>query len=274
MRSNLTSSASNSNPTIRVVTTTKTGFVDPNVSETTVWQGTDVDKLSRQFPPSEIWGADPLGHKEIEDGWIRWDTRFERLLEDGTWEKIDDPRRRLTPLTDLEREIDAENRRLFPGDYLTDDDDDGYDSYDDSYEDDYDLEPYDCDDCHDYGCERCEPDAYCTECFRMLDSDETGVCTSCKQALVERCSYCGTELDPQESELCGGCQNYLDEMSKEYCVMCGRELSSQENTICTTCEQDEQRWADYEEDELSDEQPTSWTKRTLRRINNILGHRA
>lgn len=82
-----------------------------------IWQGSDTAELSRQYPPSEIFGADPLSHSEIEDGLIHFDYRFEHQVEDGSWKRIKDPRRRLTPVTTLEREIDAENRRLFPGDY-------------------------------------------------------------------------------------------------------------------------------------------------------------
>lgn len=86
------------------------------IDEQVVWQGSDTDELSRQYPPSKVFGADPLGHSEIEDGLIRFDYRYERL-EGDAWVKIDDPRRRLTPMTAVEREIDAENRRLYPGDY-------------------------------------------------------------------------------------------------------------------------------------------------------------
>lgn len=93
-------------------------FGEPSdVTETIKWSGTDLDVLSIQYPPSQIMFADPLGHSEIEDGLIRYDYRFERQCEDGSWEKISDPRRRLTPITDHERAIDAENRRRFPGDH-------------------------------------------------------------------------------------------------------------------------------------------------------------
>ncbi len=102
----------------RVVSITTQGFIDPMVEENTRWYGSDIDKLSRRFPPSDIWGADELGRSEIEDGFIRFDTRFERQTPDGSWEKCDDPRRRITPMTDLEREIDAENRDRYRGDYI------------------------------------------------------------------------------------------------------------------------------------------------------------
>ena len=102
--------------TYRVVSTTTVGFVDPKVTESIKWEGTDIDELSVEYPPSSIFGADPLSHSEIEDGFIRTDHRFEHFV-DGIWVEIDDPRRRLTPTTALELEIDAENRRLFPGDF-------------------------------------------------------------------------------------------------------------------------------------------------------------
>lgn len=104
--------------TIRVVRVTKIGSVDPGVaSEQVLWEGADTDDLSRQFPPSEVFGADPLGHAEIEDGHIRIGYRFEQFM-DGLWQKIDDPRRRHTPLSEFERAVDTENRRDFPGDFL------------------------------------------------------------------------------------------------------------------------------------------------------------
>jgi len=124
--------------TYRVVSITTIGFADPKVSESVVWEGTDTDELSVEYPPSDIFGADPLGHSEIEDGLIRTSHRFEKLVDDE-WVKIDDPRRRLTPVTALEREIDAENRRLFPGDFIEDED------------------PL-CYPCGDRGCYECSPD--------------------------------------------------------------------------------------------------------------------
>lgn len=143
------------------------------IDETVKWSGTELDELSRKYPPSEIFGADPLGHSEIEDGLIRHSYRFERQLSNGSWEKIDDPRRRLTPITTLEREIDAENRRLFPGDFATDDD---------------------CGRCGGYGCEECEDDQreelkpQCYECGDVhtnpaLTSDDA--CKSCQDYLNE-----------------------------------------------------------------------------------------
>jgi hypothetical protein len=101
----------------RVIKTTTVGFGDEaKQTDEVVWQGSDTDELSRQYPPSEIFGADRLGHSEIEGGHIRFDCRFERL-EGEAWVEIKDPRRRITPMTAVEREIDAENRRLYPGDF-------------------------------------------------------------------------------------------------------------------------------------------------------------
>jgi len=102
----------------RVIAITMQGFSPVTVTERVKWIGNSPLELSRQFPPSEVWGADALAHREIEDGYFIYDYRFEALQPDGTWTEIDDPRERITPVTSLEREIDAENRRLFPGDYM------------------------------------------------------------------------------------------------------------------------------------------------------------
>ncbi len=108
---------------IRVVKTTVNDFGPHNgtgartVSEDVVWQGSDISELSRTHPPSKILFADPLGRSEIEDGLIRFTHRFEEM-QDGEWELIEDPRVRLTPMTEGEIEQDAENRRLFPGDFV------------------------------------------------------------------------------------------------------------------------------------------------------------
>lgn len=123
------------------------------IVETIKWSGNDIDELSRKYPPSEIYGADPLEHKEIEDGLIRFDYRFERQSDDESWEEIGDPRRRITPLTSLERAIEAENRRDFPGDYITCDIC-GTDDHDQRW---CDNRPPDCKECGDYGCDVCDP---------------------------------------------------------------------------------------------------------------------
>lgn len=92
------------------------------VTEATIWSGPSIERMSEEFPPSSIDGADPLEHGEIEDGMFRFDYRFEKLSGD-VWVKIDDPRVRLSSdLTEAEKAQDAENRRLYPGDYLTEDD--------------------------------------------------------------------------------------------------------------------------------------------------------
>jgi hypothetical protein len=92
------------------------------VTESVEWEGDDIRVLSEKYPPSDVFGADPFDQHQIEDGWLRWSFRFEKF-EGDTWVKCEDPRVRLNPgRTELEMEIDAENRRLFPGDYLQDDD--------------------------------------------------------------------------------------------------------------------------------------------------------
>jgi hypothetical protein len=123
------------------------------VSRNLVWSGSDTDDLSREHPPSEIWGADPLGHSEIDGGHIQFDFLFESSEDGENWQECEDPRRRITPMTDLEMEIDAENRRMFPGDYIEDEYDDYQDepSWDeeppyDSQDEDFDTWPDDYDD--------------------------------------------------------------------------------------------------------------------------------
>lgn len=89
-------------------------------SEAVKWEGDNIADLSLLYP--RVLSTDPLGHSEIEDGLIRFDHRFEQLL-DGEWVQIDDPR----VLSNLvhrarERAIDEENRRLFTGDYFDEED--------------------------------------------------------------------------------------------------------------------------------------------------------
>ena len=148
----------------RVIKITTTDFSEPpKVSEESLWEGTDIDELSIKYPPSEIWGADKLSHSELEDGYIRFNYRFERQTEEnGAWEEIEDPRRRLTPISAYELEIQAENQRLFPeaaeGDYLF--------NKEPLIEEDFNEEPctpwepsgaqIQCFNCYDEGCEHCE----------------------------------------------------------------------------------------------------------------------
>lgn len=297
----LTSDSDQTPIEVRVVTTTTIGFVDPRVDESVRWQGVDLDELSLEFPPSDIMFADELGIKEdLEDGWIRFRTRFERLLPNGSWEEIDDPRRRLTPMTDLEREIDADNRRRFPGDYMSDDDCERCGGYgcpecDSSYyeehyycDDCHDAgckeceESYDCESCHDYGCERCEPGKWCALCGHSLEASETELCASCTEYCAPRCDNCGKKLTDEESDLCAQCK--LDDErwdaydDSDFCHLCGRILSSQENLICTECHEAEEReleatYAQYKEWWISPEdsrlqRTISWLRWTLYRITH------
>lgn len=206
----------------RVVKTTTIGFGDDaEHKEQIVWQGTDTKVLSRQYPPSQILGADPLGHSEIEGGHIRFDYRFERLVG-NEWQEIDDPRARLTPMTELEREIDAENRRLFPGDY---EQDDPYEDYDDPYD-----PGYYCEHCHDHGCSKCElEEEPCEKCGMdpcwcdMIAKYETE---------PETCPHCGGTPDVHNERacekcgdcLCGGWCDFVDEEESnlDSCFYCNR----------------------------------------------------
>lgn len=170
-----------------------------DISETIKWSGTNLDELSRKYPPSNIFGADPLGHSEIEDGLIRYDYRFEQQSEDGSWEKISDPRRRITPMTTLEREIDAENRRLYPGDYITEDEDDyGYDD-----------EGYYCANCHDAGCSKCDlPEQPCNRCGNRFEAwllTKDGFCSWCEEH-GPFCVDCGAVKVNNDGDVCSYCQ--------------------------------------------------------------------
>ncbi len=108
----------------RVLRITTTSFADPpTVTEHEVWSGEDTRVLSELHPPSQVFGADDLRSYQLEDGWIKCDHRFERF-EGNAWVVCQDPRVRLvTGMTELEQEIDRENRRDFPGDYADGDDD-------------------------------------------------------------------------------------------------------------------------------------------------------
>jgi hypothetical protein len=209
----------------RVIGTTTTGFVDPKIDTFVKWEGTDTDELSREYPPSDIMFADPLDQKELEGGFIITRFTFEQQLEDGSWEQIDDPRRRLTPVTAYERAIDAENRRLFPGDYITDDDTDEYDDYDVpdySYDE---QEHYNCVDCHDHGSAVCDPQGICSGCgyYAPQELDEAGLCTPCQQDAIEaakpHCADCTNLLTtPKEvtDQLCTACRNYWKMADRVY----------------------------------------------------------
>lgn len=122
-------------PNYRVVKITTDDFKDGKKTEKVIWQGTGVSVLNAKHRRSEVFGADDLKHHEIEDGWIRFGFRFERQSDGGEWVECDDPRPKSAFMTALEREIDSENRRLYPGDYENDYD---YDDYDDDYDDRYD----------------------------------------------------------------------------------------------------------------------------------------
>lgn len=115
-------------------------------TEKVLWQGKNVDELSRSYPPSDVSDADSLAYAELEEGYIRWHYRFESQMEDGTWQKCEDPRNRdfvTDEFLDREREIDLENRRRFPGDYYVEDDnDEDYPYMDDDFPDECD-ERYD-----------------------------------------------------------------------------------------------------------------------------------
>jgi hypothetical protein len=266
----------------RVLATTTIGFVDPKVDTTVKWEGTDTDELSREFPPSDIMFADPFDQKEIEDGFIITRFTFEQQLTDGSWENIDDPRRRLTPMTDYERAIDAENRRDFPGDYITYCEDCGYD---DCRCDDYRVE---CTSCNDYGCVKCEPDR-CWDCddHGCAKCDPQGVCTSCKHyddrtdkvsGLCQNCAYyaslrycedCRDELnDSEEGNLCAHCEHYrslpiCSDNCHEFadgddglcsgcryyyatkCSDCGDDLPDGDDGLCTSCRHNDAVWRNY-----------------------------
>ncbi len=137
----------------RIVQVTKNDFApgDTKVTSSVVWEGTDIRELSMKHPPSQVFGADDLGHHEIEDGFVRWDSHFEKLVNEQ-WVRCDDPRIRglNREFADLEDAIDEENRRMFPGDYMNEyDDGDHEDAYGWDNEPDY-NDPRYADDPDDY----------------------------------------------------------------------------------------------------------------------------
>jgi hypothetical protein len=102
---------------IRVIRQTKANGNE--LTPVIIWIGLDPEMLSTKYPPSEIFGADALSRKEFDNGDVIVTHWFEQQAPDGSWQKCYDPRIRLNPeRTDIEREIDAENRRRFPGDYM------------------------------------------------------------------------------------------------------------------------------------------------------------
>ena len=103
----------------RIIRHTRVGFHNTTETEHVIWTGKYVDDMEEAYPPSTVFGADPLDRLELEDNLIRITYGFEEL-EEGTWSVIADPREIAPsrPMTAYEREIDAENRRLFPGDYM------------------------------------------------------------------------------------------------------------------------------------------------------------
>ncbi len=232
----------------RVIATTTIGFVDPKVDTIVKWEGTDTDELSREYPPSDIMFADPLDQKEIEDGFIITRFAFEQQLTDGSWEQIDDPRRRLTPITTYERAIDEENRRLYPGDYITECQDCGYD---DCRCDDNSV---DCTACNDNGCAKCDPD-WCTACDNngCAKCDPGNVCPSCKHYVYgeslsigsglcqnceinERlCTQCGYNSHNGEDRLCGSCRSDNEWEAALKCSNCYNAVVAQEGDNCPAC---------------------------------------
>lgn len=127
----------------RVIEILVNEFSSEKPKESVKWEGSDVLELSKKYPPSEIFGADELSQHGIEGGSVRWSYRFEIEI-DGLWVPIVDPRVRLkSGLSDLERAIDAENRRDFPGDFVEYDEDDYFDTPEDYDDDEEDWEGWD-----------------------------------------------------------------------------------------------------------------------------------
>lgn len=244
--------------TYRVIKTTTVGFGDEQAESSTIWQGTDTKALSIKYPPSDIFGADPLFQPDIEDGYICFSTRFERQLADGTWEKCDDPRRRITPMTEIEREIDRENRRDFPGDYITSDDCDRCGGYgcpecedDDRYNCDNchdvgclfcDPSP-DCSNCDDHGCELCEPENFpslCYLCYQPLASNETEICAKCIDKYTPCCIACQAELSEHQTDLCQSCEDMCEQLMPPLCGACREILTDpglHDGDLCKECDE-------------------------------------
>jgi hypothetical protein len=199
----------------RVIKLTSIGAGD-NAKHTReiIWQGSDIDELSRSYPPSQIFGADPLGYSEIEGGHIRFTYHFERYMPEGEgWFAVEDPRRRITPTTQLEREIDAENRRLYPGDYEQEDPYEDYEDYD--YQPPLDFEPEDLE-VEPEPCDKCGMNPCFCDMIAMYEA-ERGTCPNCggsPEVHNERaCQECGDCL-------CGGECGYDYEADR--CYFCNR----------------------------------------------------
>ena len=142
----------------------------------TVWQGETIEELSLRYPPSEIFGADKLDQFTCSD--LVKNYQFEQFTA-GEWVVIDDPRVRLTPETEFERLIDAENRRLYPGDYIDEDDE-----YDYSYGD-VDEESVSCDSCgEDHYYDPCDVDKIDLSKLKVVD-----VCDDCTVYLGPEADY-------------------------------------------------------------------------------------
>jgi len=79
--------------------------------------------LNTTFPLSVVAHADPFDHKEIEEGYVQWDYTFYKSKDGLNWEECEDPRTYTDRhMTDFERAIDKENRGIYPGDYIEDND--------------------------------------------------------------------------------------------------------------------------------------------------------
>jgi hypothetical protein len=223
----------------------KTLIVGETSQVSIFWEGTNIEALSRQFPPSTVLFADQLGIRlDLDGGLVRTYFRFEQQATDGSWYEIDDPRVRVTPMTSMERAIDDDNRRQFPGDFITVD----CERCGDHGCPECDTEKFYCDNCRDYGCMACEPHRYtpektCGYCSRYFPEDElnsNGDCSQCESYRIEdaqpRCSTCYVAVE-QNGQTCPSC--------KAACIACNQSVSDRKlksGEICMSCELYYARW--------------------------------
>jgi hypothetical protein len=86
-------------PLYLIYVSAESGFYEPVNTVCMFWRGTDIEALSRKYPPSDTPGADPLYLLDSADGFTRYTTTFLRLVQ-GTYQPCDDPRHRSTSVAE------------------------------------------------------------------------------------------------------------------------------------------------------------------------------
>ena len=186
--------------TYRAISTMTIEFDNTKITTTTVCQGSDITAFSRKYPPSDMLFADLIDHSEIAVAFISTDYRFERQLEDGSWEKCNDPRRRITPKVARERGMDAQNSRDPLGDSTS----------------------YDCDCCDDEGCELCGDEALSQDRY----NDRDHLLAVMPLGVKCLCSVCQSNRIEQANFYCSSCNISPVDIMGDICVTCQAWLAS------------------------------------------------